>query len=58
MSVLIPGKLKTCELTFRVIRYVLSKKTKTDIFNTSTFANRKVTVFSPETRNIYFKLRA
>ena len=36
-------------------KYVLSKKIKTDIFNKSVFANRKVIIFSPETCNIYFK---
>ena len=42
-------------------KYVLSKKIKTDIFNKSVFANRKVIIFiifSPETCNIYFKLGA
>ena len=39
-------------------KYVLSKKIKTDIFNKSVFANRKVIIFSPKTCNIYFKLGA
>ena len=41
-------------------KYVLSKKRKTDIFNKSAFANRKLIVilFFPETCDVHFKLEA